>query len=97
MSAMQPEVLAGHEWEADWRHAMARCQTWLNVVGYLWRVSLGLSAGIHSSGSLLTRSTSPVRFHHARPWTRCRGVPSRQVLSVAIKQKDTGEQKSQKG
>jgi hypothetical protein len=48
--------------------AVARCQTWLNAVDYLWWVILGQD----------TRSTrlvpSPVRFHRARPWARCRGV-----------------------
>jgi hypothetical protein len=45
MSAMRPEVLIGHEWEADRRRAVAQCQTWLNTVGYLWRVSIRPGAG----------------------------------------------------
>jgi hypothetical protein len=40
MSAMKPEVLVGHEREADQRHAVGRCQTWLSAVSYLWRVSM---------------------------------------------------------
>jgi hypothetical protein len=32
MSVMWPDVLVGHECEADRPRAVARCQTWLNVV-----------------------------------------------------------------
>jgi hypothetical protein len=46
-----------HEWEADRRPAVARCQAWLNAVGYLWQVSLGLGKGF----------TRVVPFRHARP------------------------------
>jgi hypothetical protein len=35
MSAMWPEVLTGHEWEADRRRAVAWWQAWLSVVRYL--------------------------------------------------------------
>jgi hypothetical protein len=31
----------------------------------------GAMHGIHSSGSSPTRSTPPIRFHHARPRARC--------------------------
>jgi hypothetical protein len=41
MSDIRPEVLVGHEWEAYWRCAMPRCEAWLNVIVYLWRVNLG--------------------------------------------------------
>jgi hypothetical protein len=33
--------------------------------------------GFHSSGSLLTRPTSPVRFLHVQPQARCHGIPLR--------------------
>jgi hypothetical protein len=56
MSAMWPEVLEGHEREADRRHVVARCHAWLNAVGYLWRVSLGPGAG----------SIRVVPFRHTR-------------------------------
>jgi hypothetical protein len=32
MNVMQPEVLVGHEWEADGRRVVARCQAWLSAV-----------------------------------------------------------------
>jgi hypothetical protein len=54
---MQFEVLVGHEWEANRRRVVARFQTWLNVVGYLWRVSLVPGP----------RFTRVVHFRHARP------------------------------
>jgi hypothetical protein len=54
---MQPEVLVGHEWEVNRHCVVARCQTWLNVISYLWRFSLG--PGV--------RSTRVVPFQHARP------------------------------
>lgn len=57
MSAMGPEVLVGYEWEVDRRCIVARCHVWLNVVDYLWRVSLGSSAGF----------IRVVPFRHARP------------------------------
>jgi hypothetical protein len=34
----------------------------------------GAERGIHSSGSLSTRSTSLARFRHVQPRTRCRRV-----------------------
>jgi hypothetical protein len=52
MSAMRLEVLIGHEWKVDRRLAVARCQAWLNAVGYLRRVNLGPG----------TRSTRVVPF-----------------------------------
>jgi hypothetical protein len=45
MSAMKPEVLVGHEQEVDRRRAVARCQTWLSAVSYLWQVSMRPDAG----------------------------------------------------
>jgi hypothetical protein len=57
MSVIGPEVLVGHEWEADRRYTVARCQAWLNAVGYLWRVSLGSGTG----------STRVVSFRHVQP------------------------------
>jgi hypothetical protein len=55
MSAMRPEVLVGHEWEADRCCAVARWQVWLSAVDYLWQASLWLGAG----------STQVVPFRHA--------------------------------
>jgi hypothetical protein len=57
INVLQSEVLIGHEWEADRRRDVARCQALLNAIGYLLRVSLGLG----------TRSTRVVPFRHARP------------------------------
>jgi hypothetical protein len=69
MSVMRPEVLVGHEWEADRRRAMAQCQVCLNVVGYLRRVSPD------------DRARDPLewfsaRFRHVRPRVWFRGIRS---------------------
>jgi hypothetical protein len=64
MSAMWSEVLAGHEWK---RTGTA---LWL-AVGVVKCDRLVMASqsvagrGIHSSGSLLPRPTSLVRFRHA--------------------------------
>jgi hypothetical protein len=55
-------------------HAVAQCQAWLMhpvIYGGLVREA---GRRIHSSGSLLTRSSFLVRLHQARPQARCRGV-----------------------
>jgi hypothetical protein len=55
MSVMRPEGSVGHEWKVTDIRVVARCEAWLNVVDYLWRVSLGPYA----------RSTRLVLFRHA--------------------------------
>jgi hypothetical protein len=74
MSAMRPAVLIGHEWEANQRRVVAWCQTWLKCDRQFMASLSRVGRGIHSSGSLPTRSASLVRFHHARPWTWCHEV-----------------------
>jgi hypothetical protein len=71
---MRPEVLVGHEREADRHHAVARCQAWLNAVGYLWRVSLGLGAG----------STLVVPYEHARPPLSGSSMPDPRLGAVGL-------------
>lgn len=72
MSALQPEGLIGHQWEADWRLYRGSAPGVANAFGYLRWVS-------HELGEASTQVVSlwfarpPIQLHHARPRARCLG------------------------
>jgi hypothetical protein len=60
--------------------AMARCQAWLNVVDYLWWVSLG--PGTRPVEWFPSDTPGlPIKFRHAGPQARYHRVRPGQVLS----------------